>query len=179
MEPQQVQLVCLDATLVITTTEKAAFANGNASSCDSQGEEEDADGGRNPGMKAQLELIPTLLELLFYIPDEYDGEGERPSQRFLSYVESQHEISLVFDEALLSRFPPGALEYEPIRWKALQVASAGTGAFLSQLAVLTELTSTLARHEISVFQISTYQSDYGPALTVAIKVLAACSDAFS
>jgi hypothetical protein len=151
MEPQQVQLVCLDATLVITTTDKGG-------------------GARQGEVQAQLALIPTLLELLFYSPDasgsgsDSDGDGERPSQRFLSYVESQHEVSLVFDEALLARFPAGALEYEPIRWKALQVASAGTGAFLSQLAVLTELTSTLARHGISVFQISTYQSDYGAVL---------------
>lgn len=150
MEAQQVQLVCLDATLVITTTDKGGG------------------GARQGEVQAQLALIPTLLELLFYSPDgsgsDSDGDGERPSQRFLSYVESQHEVSLVFDEALLARFPVGALEYEPIRWKALQVASAGTGAFLSQLAVLTELTTTLARHGISVFQISTYQSDYGAIL---------------
>ncbi|KAG7394123.1 GATS protein-like 3 [Phytophthora boehmeriae] len=54
----------------------------------------------------------------------------------------------------------GALEFESLRWKALQVASAGPGAFLSQLAVLTQLTTELAKHGISVFQISTYQSDY-------------------
>eukprot|EP00644_Phytophthora_capsici_P006550 jgi/Phyca11/18389/fgenesh1_pg.PHYCAscaffold_36_\ len=54
----------------------------------------------------------------------------------------------------------GSLEFEPLRWKALQVASAGPGAFLSQLAVLTQLTTELAKHGISVFQISTYQSDY-------------------
>lgn len=123
------QLVCLDATLVITSTE------------------------------TRLELIPALLELLFYGGQE--DEDAAISQPFLSYVESQHEVSVVLDERLLSRFPDGALEYEPIRWKALQVASAGTGAFLSQLAVLTELTSALARRGVSVFQISTYQSDYG------------------
>ncbi|GMF33275.1 unnamed protein product [Phytophthora fragariaefolia] len=70
-------------------------------------------------------------------------------------------MSLVFEQQLLDTFPAHALELEPLRWKALQVASAGPGAFLGQLAVLTQLTSELAAHGVSVFQISTYQSDYG------------------
>ncbi|KAG6949134.1 hypothetical protein JG688_00014766, partial [Phytophthora aleatoria] len=84
--------------------------------------------------------------------------------RFLSYVETQHEVSLVFEERLLAKFPEGALEFEQLRWKVQQVASAGPGAFLSQLAVLIQLTTELAKHGISVFQISTYQSDYGESV---------------
>ncbi|KAG7379307.1 GATS protein-like 3 [Phytophthora pseudosyringae] len=136
----EVQLVCLSTTLVITSAE-ATITREATSTCHD--------------LHSSLALVPPLLELLFYTPDG----GER--LRFLSYVETQHEVSLVFEEQLLSKFPDGALEFEPLRWKALQVASAGPGAFLSQLAVLTQLTTELAKHRVSVFQISTYQSDYG------------------
>ncbi|ETK93979.1 hypothetical protein L915_02910 [Phytophthora nicotianae] len=136
----QVQLVCLSTTLVISSTEKTVTRDALSKCSDLH----------------SLTLVPSLLELLFYTPS-LDSSHQL---RFLSYVETQHEVSLVFEEQLLSKFPEGALEFEPLRWKALQVASAGPGAFLSQLAVLTQLTTELAKHGISVFQISTYQSDY-------------------
>lgn len=169
MAHAQVQLICLAPSLVITSVEKtnnqhpfhpflAAHATGDTtSSTSTSSSSDDTDAAPQPQQHALL--IPTLLELLFYSSERH---GMDPSaQRFLSYVETQHEISIVFEEQLLTMFPDGALEYEPIRWKALQVASAGTGAFLNQLAVLTELTTQLAKHNVSVFQISTYQTDYG------------------
>lgn len=115
--------------------------------------------------------MPPLLELLFY-------SHECDNLRFLSYVETQHEVSLVFEERLLDKFPDGALEFEPLRWKALQVASAGPGAFLSQLAVLTQLTTELASHGISVFQISTYQSDYVLVKVEDLEAAIACLQRF-
>lgn len=163
------QLICLDATLVITSTEKAPSPGRVGCLSAAPGaEEEGADESEMQRAARRLELIPTLLRLFFY-EDTCDGP-----ERFLSYVESQHEISIVFDEQLLAHFADGALEFEPIRWKALQVASAGTGAFLSQLTVLTELTSKLARRDISVFQISTYQSDYGTVQTLVAMLAVAC-----
>lgn len=157
MANAQVQLVCLAPTLVITSIEKTAqqhpfhpfLARDNGSNSDDTAPQQ-------PQPQSHALLIPTLLELLFYSPERTDTA----SQRFLSYVETQHEISIVLEEQLVRMFPPGALQCEPTRWKALQVASAGTGAFLTQLAVLTELTTQLAQHRISVFQISTYQTDY-------------------
>ncbi|KAG1702228.1 hypothetical protein DVH05_010018 [Phytophthora capsici] len=138
----EVQLVCLSTTLVIASAESTITLDASASCYDPH---------------SSLALVPPLLELLFY-PSSDASYNE--NQRFLSYVETQHEVSLVFEEKLLDKFPQGSLEFEPLRWKALQVASAGPGAFLSQLAVLTQLTTELAKHGISVFQISTYQSDY-------------------
>ncbi|OWZ24259.1 hypothetical protein PHMEG_000738 [Phytophthora megakarya] len=136
----EVELVCLSTTLVIASAEKPVIL--------------DTIGSRSYyGSECSVSLIPPLLELLFYAPSE-------DHLRFLSYVETQHELSLVFEEQFLHHFPEGTLEFESLRWKALQVASAGPGAFLSQLSVLTQLTSELAAHGISVFQISTYQSDY-------------------
>ncbi|RLN25914.1 hypothetical protein BBJ28_00025606 [Nothophytophthora sp. Chile5] len=176
----QVQLVCLSASLVIASAERpvalsspdAATPPTSALSADDAVVSADSADSRDGRQKRQLELIPTLLELLFFTPATSDREGQEQRdayvesddtgrQRFLSYVETQHEVSLVFEEQLLHKFPVDALEVEPVRWKALQVASAGPGAFLSQLAVLTQLTTELARHKLSVFQISTYQSDYG------------------
>ncbi|KAK1942655.1 Cytosolic arginine sensor for mTORC1 subunit 1 [Phytophthora citrophthora] len=139
----EVQLVCLSTTLVITSAETTITLDASASSND---------------LHSSLALVPPLLELLFYPSSDPSYINE--NQRFLSYVETHHEVSLVFEEKLLDKFPQGTLEFEPLRWKALQVASAGPGAFLSQLAVLTQLTTELAKHGISVFQISTYQSDY-------------------
>ncbi|KAG6623686.1 GATS protein 3 [Phytophthora cinnamomi] len=152
----EVQLVCLSTTLVITSADKCVTRDATAP----------ASNVTDTAPRSALALVPPLLELLFYTPsrlhrdedDDRDSDHER--LRFLSYVETQHEVSLVFEEQLLAKFPDGALEFEPLRWKALQVASAGPGAFLSQLAVLTQLTTELATHGISVFQISTYQSDY-------------------
>lgn len=141
----EVQLVCLSMTLVITSTEKIITRDGTSTST-------------YYDLHSSLALVPSLLELLFYTPS---GSDNVERLRFLSYVETQHEVSLVFEEKPLTTFPAGALEFEPLRWKALQVASAGPGAFPSQLAVLTQLTTELAKHKISVFQISTYQSDYG------------------
>jgi hypothetical protein len=141
MASSSVQLVCLSTTLVISSAEKPSTHDAASASL-------------NP--HSSLALVPPLLELLFYPP----SSDPQSAVRFLSYVETQHEVSLVFEEQLLRRFPEGSLESEPLRWKALQVASAGPGAFLSQLAVLTQLTTELARHGISVFQVSTYQSDY-------------------
>lgn len=165
MANAQVQLICLTPSLVITSVEKTAnqhpFHPFLTETSTSSSSSDDTTDTISPAIVQQRHalLIPTLLELLFYSSERRGMDAS--VQRFLSYVETQHEISIVFEEQLLSMFPDGALEYEPIRWKALQVASAGTGAFLNQLAVLTELTTQLAKHNISVFQISTYQTDYG------------------
>ncbi|TYZ61901.1 hypothetical protein PybrP1_006477 [[Pythium] brassicae (nom. inval.)] len=118
-------------------------------------------------------LVPSLLELLFFsAPSATSGSS------FLSVAETPHELSLVLPEARLSLFPPDALRMEPQRWRALQVASAGAGAFLSQLAVLTELTTQLARHGVSVFQISTYQTDYVLVKREDLATAVACLAAF-
>lgn len=153
-----VQLICLTPSLVITSVKKHAnrnpfypfLAHGSTDNCAPY----DATHGPEP-----FQLVTWLMELLFYSADRLHGR-DRATQRFLSYVETQHEVSIVFEDLLLSIFPDKALEYEPIRWKALQVASAGAGAFLNQLSTLTELTTQLARHHISVFQISSYQTDF-------------------
>lgn len=118
-------------------------------------------------------LAPALLELLFFsAPSVATGSS------FLSVAETPHELSLVLPEARLALFPPDALRVEPQRWRALQVASAGAGAFLSQLAVLTELTTQLARHGVSVFQISTYQTDYVLVKREDLATAVACLAAF-
>lgn len=158
MANAQVQLICLAPSLVITSVEKTANQHPFHPFLTETTSNSKATSAAAVQQRHAL-LIPTLLELLFYSSERRGMDAS--VQRFLSYVETQHEISIVFEEQLLSMFPDGALQYEPIRWKALQVASAGTGAFLNQLAVLTELTTQLAKHNISVFQISTYQTDYG------------------
>ncbi|RLN66232.1 hypothetical protein BBJ28_00026938, partial [Nothophytophthora sp. Chile5] len=193
----QVQLVCLSASLVIASAERpialsspdTATSPTSGLSADDAAVSADAADNRDGRQKRQLELIPTLLELLFFTPATSNSEGQEQRdadvesddtgrQRFLSYVETQHEVSLVFEEQLLRKFPADALEVEPVRWKALQVASAGPGAFLSQLAVLTQLTTELARHKLSVFQISTYQSDYVLVKVEDLETAIACLQSF-
>ncbi|KAF1784008.1 hypothetical protein GQ600_10026 [Phytophthora cactorum] len=46
----------------------------------------------------------------------------------------RHEVSLVFEERLLAKFPEGALEFEQLRWKALQLTTelASTGSVSSR-----------------------------------------------
>ncbi|TMW61282.1 hypothetical protein Poli38472_013745 [Pythium oligandrum] len=152
MTDAPVQLICMAPSLVITSIKK----HDNQHLFHPTRRAGDVVSAENEP-KSSSHLASWLIELLFFSSPDDDTES---SSRFLSYVETQHEVSIVMDEAKLAKFPEGALTHEPTRWKALQVASAGAGAFLTQLATLHELTMRLAHQNISVFQISTYQTDY-------------------
>lgn len=155
--PAQVQLVCLAPVLAVASAPK------NAASAP--------------------DLAPALLELLFFPRPSLSRNDDTSSSSgsFLSIAETPHELSLVLPESRLARFPAqarGRLRVEPQRWRALQVASAGAGAFLSQLAVLTELTTQLARYGVSVFQVSTYQTDFVLVKREDLATAVACLAAF-
>ncbi|TMW61281.1 hypothetical protein Poli38472_013744 [Pythium oligandrum] len=150
-----VQLVCMKPSLVITSIKKKATQHLFRPLLWAEHAESTSNASRNHSGSSHLTLW--LLELLFFSATD---EEDVTSSRFVSYVETEHELSIVMDEAMLPRFPEGTLAHEPSRWKALQVASAGAGAFLTQLETLHELTTLLANQHISVFRVSTYQTDY-------------------
>jgi len=88
--------------------------------------------------------------------------SKRP--RFLSYTlsptGSRDEVSLIIDEeslALLSSGSPESLFINKERWFAIQVSGGSTG-FTSGL--VSDISNTLAHHQISLYYLSTYQSDF-------------------
>ncbi|KAE9291291.1 hypothetical protein PF008_g25371 [Phytophthora fragariae] len=114
----QVQLVCLSTTLVVTSADKCVTPTSTWS---------------DNAPRSALALVPPLLELLFYTPSSLQLHSDHERLRFLSYVETQHEVSLVFEEQLLAKFPQGVLEFEPLRWKALQISTYQTDYVLVKM----------------------------------------------
>ena len=108
----------------------------------------------------------TLIQLLFY------GNGEKndhEQDRFMSYVETFHEYSIVLEQRYVSKFQH-LLKVEGIEssrveiesntcWNALQI-SPGYLDSVDEITILQKVSTPLANAEISVFQISTYETDY-------------------
>ncbi|KAJ8561899.1 hypothetical protein ON010_g7779 [Phytophthora cinnamomi] len=139
----EVQLVCLSTTLVITSADKCVTRDATAP----------ASNVTDTAPRSALALRPRAPAL-----PELRGDAARGVAGVRGAAAGQ-----------VPRRRPR------VRAAALEGAAGGVGrarAFLSQLAVLTQLTTELATHGISVFQISTYQSDYGErALLVKVEDL--------
>jgi hypothetical protein len=102
-------------------------------------------------MKQSLTLLPGMLTVCRLgaqdpIPEWVAGDG------FLSITRTAAELSIVCDEEL----PPAGLTRED-GWRALGVA--GPLDF-SLVGILAELSGILAAAGISLFAISTYDTDY-------------------
>lgn len=72
---------------------------------------------------------------------------------FVFLSKTDEEISLVCED---THIPPGTTHVEP-GWKGLRIA--GTLDF-GMVGVLARLADLLARHAVSIFVISTYNTDY-------------------
>jgi len=80
--------------------------------------------------------------------------------RFFSFVESPHEITLVIEERdLAASFEGGInLETTPGRWRALRISDGSLG--FQNVGMCQRLSGPLAAASISVLYISTYETDY-------------------
>ncbi len=102
---------------------------------------------------ARLSLIvwPYTLAIC-RLPPESPLPGWTAESRFLSITRSEDELSLVCEQALV----PAGVQAEP-GWRALKVA--GPLDF-SLIGVLASLLVPLAEAGVSVFALSTYDTDY-------------------
>jgi len=75
------------------------------------------------------------------------------SQEFVFLSKTDDEISLVCDSF---RVPPGTIDYEP-NWKGLKIS--GVLDF-GMIGVIAKISNILAEAGISIFVISTYNTDY-------------------
>eukprot|EP00160_Parvularia_atlantis_P000407 Unigene10335_Nuclearia_a/m.31567 Unigene10335_Nuclearia_a/g.31567 ORF Unigene10335_Nuclearia_a/g.31567 Unigene10335_Nuclearia_a/m.31567 type:complete len:335 (+) Unigene10335_Nuclearia_a:107-1111(+) len=99
--------------------------------------------------------------------------------RFISFTETADEISLILEDAYLAEMArettPEWLDVEPMTWRALQLVVGTAGQTAS--GIVSSLATPLAAHGISIFQLSTYDSDYAlieePKLEAALAALKA------
>lgn len=90
-------------------------------------------------------------------------EGSKP--QFFSFTETNQEYTIVIPEEDLEKFPDDIKTSGRI-WRALTVSAGAVGAFLNELGlagvskIAKAVISPLAECDISVFCISTYQSDF-------------------
>lgn len=112
----------------------------------------------NPARHSIQAMTPFIVHLLAYT---------RTSRSFFSFAKTPHEYSLVMDErqaqSLFRRYPNLVFEdasqgHDIEIWQALRLSTGGT--FQQQVQILQRVAQALAQADISVFQISTYQTDY-------------------
>ena len=90
-------------------------------------------------------------------------EGSKP--QFFSFTETNQEYTIVIPEEELGKFPEDIKTSGRI-WRALTVSAGAVGTFLNELGlagvskIAKAVISPLAECDISVFCISTYQSDF-------------------
>jgi len=76
--------------------------------------------------------------------------------RFFSYTDTSSEISIVMDEETFKEFPEDTLELSPKLYRALEFTSGPS----SSAYLVHSMSDPLARAGISIFYISTYETDY-------------------
>jgi len=77
-------------------------------------------------------------------------------ERFLSYTDTSVEISIVLDEETVKEFPEDTLQFSPKLYRALELTSNSD----SHSSLVHSMSDPLARAGISIFYISTYETDY-------------------
>jgi len=78
--------------------------------------------------------------------------------RFLSYTETEDEISMMLDEESLSIIPYDVLKNSEDKWKYLKVNDGPLG--FTETGIASSLADTLSAAGVSIFYISTFETDY-------------------
>ena len=101
--------------------------------------------------KLNLDLLPERFAIARFDPEADLPEWARASA-FVSVTRTRQELSIVCPESLL----PPSLEAE----RGLRCLGVQGPLQFSEIGILASLTGVLAETEISVFSISTYDTDY-------------------
>lgn len=99
----------------------------------------------------QLKILDKKLKVIKLKEDETVPEIVF-KQKFYSITKTDEELSIVMEEDI--NIPSEIIEYD---WRAIKVV--GTLDF-SLIGILSRISTILAQAEISIFAISTYNTDY-------------------
>jgi hypothetical protein len=98
-----------------------------------------------------LRIEPYLLSVVKLSPHESYAWAE--TSRFFSITRSDDELSVVCETALV---PPGRAHHQP-SWRALKI---NTMLDFSMVGVLAGISGILAKAGVSIFVVSTFNTDY-------------------
>lgn len=98
--------------------------------------------------KKDIQLVSRPLLQLFLF---------RSTSELFSYSEAGSEVTLILDKKTLSTFPADCLTVSQ-GWRCLEVSLGECG--YTESGVISQLTSALANHGISLHYMSTYNTDY-------------------
>lgn len=99
----------------------------------------------------QLEILNNKLKVVKLKANEIVPEVVF-KQKFYSITKTDEELSIVVEEDI--NIPSESIEYD---WRAIKIV--GTLDF-SLIGILSKISTILAQAEISIFAISTYNTDY-------------------
>lgn len=103
----------------------------------------------------ELSVLDNPLSIYRFHPEtDFDWLSSVKGQAFYSITKSPEELSIVCDTATAFPITPNAIETD---WRAIQVM--GPLDF-SLTGILNSLTTPLAEAKISIFAISTFDTDY-------------------
>jgi len=115
------------------------------------------------------DCIQTLLKLFFF---------SESSNRFFSYTISENEISVIGDSTALSQFPEGSIVIFGDRLKIVKCDFGALG-FSENSNIVNSISEVLARVNISILFLSTFNTDFTFVLEKQVDTAMAClSSAF-
>ena len=105
--------------------------------------------------KADLPLtMHALTRLAFFPRSDEDAH-------FFSFTETPREISLILDADSIQAFPEGLLMVQPTVWRCLEVYPGESGIGMQEFTkTVHKIAAPLAQAGISIFQVSTFASDF-------------------
>ncbi|PRP85780.1 hypothetical protein PROFUN_05972 [Planoprotostelium fungivorum] len=90
-----------------------------------------------------------ILKLLLFPPSH---------KRFLSYTETEDEISIVLDKESLECIPDDIVKHSAEMWQYLKVNDGPLG--FTETGIVSSIADTLSHAGVSIFYISTFETDY-------------------
>ncbi|KAF9408312.1 GATS protein-like 3 [Podila epigama] len=100
-----------------------------------------------PSLMEQLAV--RLLESIFF---------DSRSDRFFSYTQTDSTRSIIMDENTLARFPDNTLNMQAGCWRLIAIGDGPLG--FDDCGFVSEFSRPLCEHEIQLFYLSTFHSDY-------------------
>ncbi|KAG0326958.1 GATS protein-like 3 [Podila horticola] len=95
------------------------------------------------------QLAVRLLESIFF---------DTRTDRFFSYTQTDNTRSIIMDEETLSRFPDNSLNTQAGSWRLIAIGDGPLG--FDECGIVSEFSRPLSEHEIQLFYLSTFHSDY-------------------
>lgn len=99
-------------------------------------------------------IIPTLIEIMFYETENYEG-----NEIFFNFIKKENDISLVMETRLLKKFPMGALlNIENDYWKMIRIGKESVA--INVYGVCASVSQPLEKACIDEYYISSFHTGY-------------------